>query len=618
MLTLLYRKMTKRGYLNRYFFISFGIALVLLVACRQVEDPEVVVTKVVVEGEEQVITRVVQQVVIATPAAETEGGEVSSVSLDIGLTGNIPVFDPQMADSSVADDLVQNLFVGLTNFNPVTNVVEPELAKSWEVTDNGRTWIFHLRDDIFWVRPAGLLPSSDRVGEIELIRPVTAEDVVFAVHRVCQRETQTPDAFMLFLITGCEQVYMLDEATPGDLQNIGIHALNDTTLQVTLTKPASQFLTITSLGLFSPVPREVVSEMGDAWTTAENLLTSGPFFVVSGLEERSIQLVLQRNPLWPIPRGGNVELVHIFFSEDEDNAYKLWQAKALDMVPAPNGELDQAIAEFPQKTIFVPEQTVFYLGFNYGSGVFREPEVRRAFSAAIDREQLVEEIFDGHALPMRHLTPPGVFGAPPPEEVGLGYSPDYARQQLAESGFRSCRLIPPIRFLVTSNDLSLQQAELIRDMWIKELGCTKEQIVIEQVSFGALLANTRQDATGARPDVWELGWASYYPDAHNWLADLLHCTLSENRQMRSCSDVDEMILQASVTMEIADRLRLYRQVEDRLFGGDGEMPLAPLYARGNYWMVHTTWLDVTLPHFGGLQYDTVVVDAKLKELEQSR
>jgi hypothetical protein len=115
--------------------------------------------------------------------------------------------------------------------------------------------------------------------------------------------------------------------------------------------------------------------------------------------------------------------------------------------------------------------------------------------------------------------------------VGVGYSPDLARQLMDGSIFGDCRLMPPVTYMVSSSDIALQQAELVRQMWMEELGCTEEQIMIEQVQFGVLLANTRPDAGFQRPDLWDLGWASYYPDQANWLGDVLHCEDSENRQL---------------------------------------------------------------------------------------
>ncbi|HEX6386259.1 MAG TPA: peptide ABC transporter substrate-binding protein [Anaerolineae bacterium] len=594
-----------------FVFLALGGALVLAACSRSSGTTSVVTEYVVVEGEERVVTRLVRQTVTVTPAAVSTVSASPPVELDISFTREErPVIDPQKTDDPDGVDLIENLFVGLTRYNHESNRIEPELAREWEVSGNGRVWTFHLRDDIFWVRPADRVGGG--LGDAEPVRPVIASDVVFAVQRACARETNTPYAFILFLVVGCEQVNQSAAATPADLEGIGVRALNDVTLEVTLTKPASHFLTMTSMWLFYPVPREMVVEHGDEWTAAENLLTSGPFFPIPQSQ------TLYRNPLWPLPRRGNVDIVNIFYLNDEMGAFQLWQSNQLDLAPLPAAERENFLqSPAAEKALLVTDQTVFYLAYNFESGVFREPEVRRAFSAAIDRERLVEEIFGQQALGMRHLTPPGVLLAPPIDEIGVGYSPDYARQQLAASGFDSCRLMPDITFLVSSSDLSLRQAEIIRRMWVQELGCAEEQIVIEQVQFGALLANTRADAGSARPDVWELGWASYYPDAYNWAGDLLHCQESENRQNRSCSEVDELIRQMSSAVEFEQRYLLYREVENMFFGAEGVVPLAPLYVRGDFVLVQS-WLNYAPALFGGEQYETYIIDAGSKRLERSR
>ncbi|MBK7893927.1 MAG: hypothetical protein IPJ90_03355 [Anaerolineaceae bacterium] len=121
----------------------------------------------------------------------------------------------------------------------------------------------------------------------EAVRPVVASDIVFAIQRTCARETNSPDAFILFLIQGCEQVHQLATATPADLENVGVRALNDTTLQVSLNRSAAHFLTITSLWFMRPLPRELfeesfVEEYGSDWQTADSkrapFLTSGPLY----------------------------------------------------------------------------------------------------------------------------------------------------------------------------------------------------------------------------------------------------------------------------------------------------------------------------------------------------
>lgn len=603
-------------------FIICGV--LLFSACQDSQEvPPIVVTEVFnIAGEELVVTRILEPTptptVIPTPASEGS----SPVVLDISFVReSIPNIDPQATNDPDGIDLIENLFVGLTRYNHATNQVDPALAREWEVSGNGRIWTFHLRDDIFWVQPSE--QTVDGFVISEGVRPVVASDMVFAIQRACARETDTPDAFVLFLIDGCEQVHQQANATPADLENIGVQALNDTTLQIRLNRPAAHFLTITSLWFMRPLPRELFEvEEGeeavdtDDWQTAVQegapLLTSGPFMPLN-----PNFTTLQRNTLWPIPFQGNTQIVKINYVNTDDIALGLWEAKSLDVIDATNADLTNAPNATLEQIQVVNQQTLLYLNFNFQSGVFREPTVRRAFSAAIDREALVEEVYGGDVVAMRHLIPPGVFGALPVDQVGLGYSPDLARIQMAASGFGSCRLMPDIRFMVSSSDLSLLQAELIIQMWVEELGCSENQFQIEQVQFGTLLANTRADAGAERPDVWELAWASYYPDAHNWMGDLIHCQGSENREGRPCSEVDALIQQAATTVDAAEREKIYRQIENMLFGDEGIFPLVPLYVRGELILVQN-WLTFPPARFGGEQYDSYEIIVDRKELERSR
>ncbi len=580
-------------------------------------------------GVQAFVTRIVQQITIVTrtpdPAATAEE-EQTPVELDLSLSGELPNLDPGLAETQPQLDLTQNLFVGLTNYNPDTASIEPELATTWSVGTDGRTWTFQLRDDVFWVSPRSPRPGSEELWSAEEVRPVVADDVVYAVQRLCGREVETPLTFSLFIIDGCEAAFTTVEPTAADLAAIGIRAVDPTTLEIRLTEPAGYFLTITSMPLFQPVPRDLVTEMGDewldaageystGWQTPDNLVTSGPYLPIPS-EFTSQRVVLHRNPLWPLDRPGNVDVVNITFLDDEMDAYDLWQDRALDIAPLPLTEREEFLQRSPAKVQVIPDLVLFYVGFDFGSQVMREPEVRRALSAAIDRERLITELLDGRGIPMRHATAPGVVAAIPSDEVGVGYSPDYARQQMDASTVRSCRLMPPIKLLVSSADLSLRQAELIRDMWVEELDCLTESISIEQAQFGALLAATRQDATG-RPDGWELAWSPTLPDAHTLLNDLLHCQDSENRQNRECDETDTLLSRAGGLVDAAERAALYRQAESQFFNESGTFPIIPLYIRTSEIIIQE-WISFAPIVSGGQQWDRIQLQADLKELEKSR
>jgi oligopeptide transport system substrate-binding protein len=589
-------------------------SLLVATACRAPVDQPVIVTKIVmIEGEEIVVTRVIQQtieipVTVTPPASQRE-----PVTLDISFGGDITTLDPQQNLNQNDLDLIESLFVGLTNHNHINNQIEPELATEWEVSSDGRTWTFHLRPDIYWVQ---FDKDGDVWPEVEPLRPVSADDVVYGIRRACHPSRRAPDVVVLFIIEGCEALNGMGEASRQDMEMVGVTAPDDETVTIRLARPASHFLTITALAPLRPAPAQEIDELGEEWTEPGNIVTSGPF-VLNNRSLEGAQVLLHRNPYWPIPFSGNVDVVNILQLDDEMDAYRLWEDRNLDLSPVPATEQTSIINANPQKLQLVPRQELFYLAFNFNSPVFREPEVRRAFAAALDREQLIREVYDGRGIPVRHFAPAGVIAAPPIDEVGMGNSADYARQQMAISGFNDCRLMPPIRFLVSSSDTSLHQAQLMRDMWMQELGCAEDQIIIEQVQFGTLLASTRRDAGAARPDMWELGWASYYPDENNWLGDLLHCQDSENRQDRPCSEADDLIRQAGIATTGSQRAALYRQVEGMFFGEGGIVPLVPLFARADY-ILRQPWLAYTPALFGGEQYDTYSVDPVVKELEQNR
>lgn len=595
------------------------------------EDGAVDVTPQPVSGVQSIVTRLVERITVVTSTPDPQATAVVDsppVPLDLTLTGTLPNLDPSLAQTQAQLDLAQNLFTGLTNYNPDSHTIEPELASTWSVSADNRTWTFNLRDDIFWVRPTRpRLGSNTTLWSATPVRPVTADDVAFAIERICSRDVELSLAHTLFIIDGCQEVFTTLAPTEADRARIAVRAVDPTTLEIQLTKPAGYFLTLTSMPFFQAVPRDLVDEMGtewvdangdlsNGWQTPSNLVSSGPFLLVPA-ETTTEKAVLHRNPLWPIDRPGNSDIVNILFFREETDAFAMWQDRLLDIAPLPSGERDQFISRTPDKVKVIPDQVLFYLGFNFGSQVFREPEVRRAFSAAIDRQRLVEEIYSGRGVTMRHATVPDIVASLPVDEAGIGYSPDFARQQMAASSFRSCRLMPEIRMMVSSADLSLLQAELIRDMWIEELECLPEGIIIEQAQFGGLLAATRRDAIG-RPDVWELAWAPTFPDASNLINDLLHCQNSENRQNRDCSEVDTLLQQAATAIDAAERAALYRRAESLFFNENGIFPIAPLYIRAREMAFHQDWITFTPVAFGGQQWDRIVVDASLKELERSR
>ncbi|MCL4867866.1 MAG: peptide ABC transporter substrate-binding protein [Anaerolineae bacterium] len=597
----------------RYGWLFFLLALFFLFGCAGNET--IVVTEVVlVDGEPMVVTRVVPATVEVpvTPLPALPVREVSStpVSLNIAIIDTRRTFtlDPYQTTDDNTILLIDNLFAGLTNYNASTGAIEPQIAGSWQLSEDGLTWLFYLRPDFYW-----LDTGTGRANTVRPLRPVEAEDFVFAWRRACDRRTQMPDVFLLFIIEGCQQVYGQNEPTEADFAAVGVRRLDQFVLEVKLTQPANYFLAMSSMYYLRPLPREQVQSLGDTWALPENLVSNGPFF----WDSRSLpgtRLILTRNPAWPLLFRGNVDEVNLFQFSNRADAYALWQERSLDMAPLPGNVSATARQALGERLRHIPVHEVFYLGYNLFSPVFRVPEMRRAFGAAINRQTLLEDVYDGAGFAMRHLAPPGIVGGLSLDLVGNGYSPDYARRQFSAAGLPSCRLMTPVTLLTTTSDEALQQAESLQRMWRLELGCDNEVIRIEQVQFGTLLARTRLRES-ARPDMWILGWSAYFPDAHNWHNTLLHCENSENRPGRTCSQVDMLLQQAAATPDPLQQAELYREAERLFFGEDGLEPITPLFMRGRYEVAHI-WLLYTPNPVGGAQFNTFELDTELRLFEQ--
>lgn len=197
--------------------IFLASLLPFLVACEPPDPEMVVVTEVVHLGEEQIIiTRLVELMPTATPTLPPPVSEPKPVALDIAYEGALPNLDPQHVSGKASLDLAESLFAGLTNFNHETEQVEPELAASWRISGDGLTWTFILRDDIYWVKPLDFKAEQDQAAEPDVFRQVDAHDVVYAFQRACSSENRVPDAFLLFIVEGCETLYSTFEPSESE------------------------------------------------------------------------------------------------------------------------------------------------------------------------------------------------------------------------------------------------------------------------------------------------------------------------------------------------------------------------------------------------------------------
>jgi oligopeptide transport system substrate-binding protein len=298
---------------------------------------------------------------------------------------------------------------------------------------------------------------------------------------------------------------------------------------------------------------------------------------------------------------------------DGTTGYALWLNNEVDVASIPELELEAHLEAFPDEVEQVPDLGVIYFGFAQDKPPFDNVHVRRAFSAAFDRQTYSDHVLQGQCLPMLHFAPPGIFGAPPIDEVGVGFDPQFAREQLAEAGYASCAGFPQVSVMVGEGVSSLHEAEYAQAQWVEHLGCNPDLIQIEQLPFREMRAAIREPAE-TRPHIWLVGWAPDYPDENNWVGDVLWCQAELlPARGRECSELDDLIVEARQEPDPERRIALYRQIEEGFFGPEGEAPFMPVCTT-NFSEARHSWLDKgPADAFSGGQWYNWTIDWEAKK-----
>lgn len=549
-------------------------------------------------------------VVITSPLQAAE-----PVTIYGATTGLVATLDPHIAEDAISIVPIENLFLGLTDADPKTTAVRPEMATEWSVSEDGTVWTYTLRSDVPWVR------YDPATGETTEIRKVTAQDFVYGIRRGCDPRTGgyygTVAAAM---IKGCDVTFRKDAAalTDADFEQIGVRALSDTQLEVTLQGAFGYWESASGMWIFRAAPREAIEEFGERWIEPGNIISNGPFVLSEW--DRNVNRVFLKNPLYPNVNdnyGGNIERVSTIVVNDGGTIWSLYQSNQIESAGVPQAEL-QNVRSDPELSKELRQNSdlaVFYFGFAYDKPPFDNVHVRRAFSAIIDRQTFTTEIQQGRGVPMAHFMPPGIRGSVPINEVGIGqpdtpgFDPEFAKKEMELAGFPNCEGFPEVTLLAYQG--ASDWGEFLQNAAVTHLGCEASKIVIEENEFTVLLQAIKRDVpTAQRPHMFTLGWGPDYPDAHNWIHDVLGCN-AENNFARPCNDaIDPKIDAAARETDPATREAAYRELEELFFGYEGDFPIAPLFLRINIFMVkpwYTGFFD-TDGLFGGAHWESRQID----------
>ncbi|MCO5182969.1 MAG: peptide ABC transporter substrate-binding protein [Anaerolineae bacterium] len=607
--------MQKKWRMNKFpiIFTVLAIIVLLAVACDSTQqmvettpvERGVVTSEPIIEEDTSVAAKQngITVTPIPTPAAPiTHYGAPS---------GAVYTFDPQKSTDVYSGNYIENLFVHLTAFDSATAEILPEAATAWEISEDGLIYTFDIRTDIPWVYHNP--DTGETMQEVDgdgNLRFVTAHDFVYSIKRACHPEHGSPASNAIApLIKGCEELLYVEDiegVSAEMIDAVGVSAPVDDKLIIELAEPAGFFLSMTPLSVLAAAPKWAIEKHGDDWVTPGLIVTSGNYMLEKYVPD--IRTVLRRNPLMPedMRGSGNIELFVSNVVEDLGTAYALWQKGEIEQSGIPEGEIEAHLANFPDEVVFIGSLATSFFGFRTDKPPFDNVDVRRAFSAAYDREAHVAVLLEGLGLPMIHLAPPGIYGAPPIDEVGVGTNIEYAQERLAAAGYPNCEGFPPVTMLTYDGDPPVRMVEFAQAQWSENLGCEIDLIQIQQLQFLEMITVLGDDDPTLAPHIFTLGWGADYADENNWVGDLLSCT-GFNHAKRLCDEIDEMIEAARIETAPEKRIALYRQIEEAFFGKEGLFPIMPTSTSINQWARHT-WLDSSYALIGGDQWQNWTID----------
>jgi ABC-type transport system substrate-binding protein/class 3 adenylate cyclase len=432
---------------------------------------------------------------------------------------------PDEVYSTEGGQIVEHLFRGLLLVDRELNVV-PAMADNMRVSADGLTYLFRLRDGVRW---------SDGV-------PLTAEDFAYAWRSM--REKQSRTAFLMDDVESAE-------------------ALDDRTLEVRLREPRSYFPYVLASPWAYPWPRHHCQKLGEDWRKPENLVGNGPFTIAEWGEDSAL---LVANPHWVGPRG-NVREIRVLFTPKGHHELEAWREGRYDVLRTPRAGGDKVPNTLAE---VVPELSLQYIGFSAQEGPFASEHVRKAFSAAIDRERLVAASGSLQRAASRGgALPPAMPGHS--HRVGVEYDLERARRLLADAGYPDGR---GLRELVLGfPKSSVFDASFLVEEWAK-LGA--------RVRVQRTPGHDPDDLEGC--DLWLCGWTADYPDPDGFFHGLFETGWDFYRD----EEIDELLAKARTLGDQSERLRLYHEI-DHLWVTEhaGILPLA----YGRAMLLRRPWIE---------------------------
>lgn len=477
------------------------------------------------------------------------GNGAAAAELRIANSGEPDTLDPHHASGVWENRIIGDMFLGLATEAADASVI-PGAAESWEVSDDGTVYTFKLRDHSW----------SD--GE-----PVKADDFVFALRRILAPETAAKYASILYPIKNAEA---LNEGATEGMDQLGVRAIDDKTLEVTLESPTSYFIEQLTHYTAFPVPMHKVEELGDDWIKPGNIVANGPYVVREWTP--NTQVVAEKNPEFYDADNVAIDTVVYYPAEERNAATKRFRAGEVDVqYDFASEQIDWLRENLPEETRIHPWLGIYYYAVNTREAPFDDPKLRQALAMVIDRAAITDKVLKTGEIPGYSFVPPGAgdYGEPSFvswKDTGLEERIGQAKGLMAEAGYGPDNpLSLQLRYNTSENHKKIAIA--VASMWKQALG-------IQTELFNSEVKVHYNDIQQGNFEVARAGWIADYNDPQNFLYLMESSAGPLNYASYSNEAYDRLMKEAAASEDQAKRNQLTHQAEAIAME---DLPNIPIY-----------------------------------------
>lgn len=507
----------------------------------------------------------VAAVIALTPAV------AQAVTLQMHNGGDPGSLDPHKVSGDWENRVVGDYIEGLVTEDPNADAI-PGQAESWEISEDGTVYTFHLRDGITWTDGT----------------PVTADDFVFAFQRLFDPATASEYAYLQYPIKNAQAI---NSGEITDFSQLGVKAVDDKTVEITLEAATPFFLQALTHYTAYPVPKHKVEELGDAWTEIDNIVANGPFKIVEWVPGSYVRSV--KNDMYYDAANVKLDEVYYHVLEDQTAALNRYRAGDFDILTDfPADQWAWMQENLPGEGHVEPFLGIYYYVLNQEKPPLDDVRIREALSISVLRDVIGPEILGTGELPAYGWVPPGTANYEGeqylPAWVEMTYDDRVARAKelMAEAGYGPDNPLK-LQLRYNTNDNHQRIAVAMAAMW-EPIGVQVELFNSEvAVHYDALRAGDFQ--------VGRAGWLLDYSDASNTL-DLLKTGITQDGAMNwgnnygrySNEEFDSLLNQAASEQDLSVRAGMLHQAEEIAMDEFAAIPI--------YWYVSK---NVVKPYIQG-------------------